>query len=191
MCIRDSGGLYEEGLRVPLVAYRGGEGFAPRRIERNVHHVDLVPSLLELCGLESPGYLPGTSLFAEQDPGPRLFSAVFQRDQAFLAPPLKFVDADHPKRSDWFTDLSADPLELAPLGSEAPEFAERSSRLRRDYAALLDRYPVPGEGPVDVLESMDQAELENMRALGYASAVEREAGGNMDDNKPKTAIEDR
>ncbi len=173
----DHGGLFEEGLRVPLVVHRGDGEFSPQRVSRYVHHVDLAPSLLELCGLEVPGYLPGVSLFASEVPGERVFSAIFQKDTARLAPPLKYVKADHPKRTDTLVDLSVDPLELSPLGPGDEGFAESAAELERAFARQFEGRSIPGSGPIGILKTMDEAELERMRALGYAESIEDAAQG--------------
>ena len=185
----DHGGLYEEGLRVPLVFHRGDGDFAPQRVSRHVHHVDLAPSLFELCGLEIPDYLPGVSLFATEVPGERVFSAIFQKDTARLAPPLKYVKADHPKRTDTLVDLSVDPFELHPLGPGDEGFAESAAELERAFARQFEGRSIPGSGPIGIVETMGDEELELMRALGYAESVGDTGDGNSDDGDSPEAGE--
>ena len=53
--------LYEENLRVPLILV--GEGVEPgRRITEQVRSIDIVPTVLEIAGLDSPVELDGVSL---------------------------------------------------------------------------------------------------------------------------------
>jgi arylsulfatase A-like enzyme len=56
---------YEEGVRVPLYV-AGPEDWIgePRHVGGLRHHVDLVPTLLELLGVRWTGNLPGRDLFA-------------------------------------------------------------------------------------------------------------------------------
>ena len=51
--------MYEEGLRVPLWVI--GPQLSSTRIPTAVSHVDMLPSLLELAGLDIPTTLPGRS----------------------------------------------------------------------------------------------------------------------------------
>ncbi|MEZ5330546.1 MAG: sulfatase [Thermoanaerobaculia bacterium] len=54
--------LYETTLHVPLIVRAPGGFEAPRRITERVHHVDIVPTVLDLLGLERPPDLDGRSL---------------------------------------------------------------------------------------------------------------------------------
>lgn len=59
--------LHEHLIRVPLIM--AGPGLRPAVIEDQVRHVDLFPTLAELCGLEAPAGLDGRSLTALPDSG--------------------------------------------------------------------------------------------------------------------------
>lgn len=52
--------LFEQLIRVPLIMV--GPGIAPVGVDQQVRHVDLLPTLAELCGLESPQGIDGRSL---------------------------------------------------------------------------------------------------------------------------------
>ena len=54
--------MYEPALRVPLLMRIPWLGTEPRRIERAVSSIDIVPTLLDLMGEEIPEQLPGRSL---------------------------------------------------------------------------------------------------------------------------------
>ena len=52
--------LYEHLVRVPLIV--AGPGVPSTRIDEQVRHVDLLPTMLELCGLNPPSGIDGRSL---------------------------------------------------------------------------------------------------------------------------------
>ena len=57
---------YEEGIRVPLIFY-GPDWLGPaRQITGLRHHIDILPSLMELIGAPLQGTLPGKSLFTSK-----------------------------------------------------------------------------------------------------------------------------
>ena len=171
--LRDHGGLFEEGLRVPLVVHRRDRPTPPARIARAVHHVDLVPSLLETVGLEVPDWLPGRSLFMEgAGDEPRVFGAKVVEHRARILYPEKVVDAQYVGRADYYVDLSVDPMELAPTEAPDPRFRERLDALEGRWQAELARWNVPGTGPIEASEAMGAAELEQLRALGYADQLD-------------------
>jgi arylsulfatase A-like enzyme len=53
--------LFEEIIRIPLVVWAPGR-FAPGRVRKLVHHVDLMPTILDLAGADAPPFLQGRSL---------------------------------------------------------------------------------------------------------------------------------
>lgn len=68
------GKMYEEGLRVPLVLRLPGGAQSGRREPAVASLVDLVPTVLEVCGLAADPDLPGRSLLAPLGDGPRLLA---------------------------------------------------------------------------------------------------------------------
>ena len=59
--------FYESSVRVPMIL-RTPRGAGGRRVGANVSLVDVMPTLLDLAGIEIPDHLPGMSL-AEMRPG--------------------------------------------------------------------------------------------------------------------------
>ncbi len=183
----DHGWLYEEGLRVPLIIYRGDAEFAPRRVTESVHHVDLAPSLFEVARIEIPDYLPGRSLFGEIPSEVRTFSASYQRYQARLRFPDKVVRSTHPAREGYYTDLSQDPGELNPLPESDPSFEQRAAELDAAFEREIAGLTLPGDGPLSIDPRMGQEELQQLRALGYAEQIPESPGsGDVQDiNDPR------
>lgn len=57
------GNMYEGSVRVPLMVYWPEKKLKGRKIIKdNVSHVDLVPTLLEAAGIESPEYMAGKNM---------------------------------------------------------------------------------------------------------------------------------
>src|SRR6185436_5914411 len=54
---------YESTLRVPLLVYAPAL-LAPRVVAAPVRHIDILPTALDVLGLEAPSGLPGRSLLA-------------------------------------------------------------------------------------------------------------------------------
>ena len=162
---------YEATLRVPLVVYAPSL-FRPRVVAEPVRHVDLVPTVLDLLGMELPPGLAGRSLLAllagrSAGPAPAgYFEAISTSLNRRWAPlhglrdgGLKYIELPLPE----LYDLGADPGELQNLVASRPQELERlTAKLRllreRDRGALPAR-----ESPET---------LERLRALGYVAAAQ-------------------
>ncbi len=53
--------MYEEAIKVPLLVRVPWLSTSGELVEGRVHHVDLIPTLLDLLGVSAPGHLDGTS----------------------------------------------------------------------------------------------------------------------------------
>jgi arylsulfatase A-like enzyme len=148
--------------RIPLVLV--APGLAPARRNELAHHVDVMPTLLELAGVAVPAELDGLAL------GPYL------RDGAPLPDRTVFCDAGHDQaayRSDRYFRF------WLPLGTPAsrasqgtfrwrpgslPELMPQDAALARELVRYrADRKKVRYHG-----ESLSAEELARLRALGYA-----------------------
>ena len=67
--------LYEELLRIPLIVRTPGQ--EPRRIEEPVSTIDLGPTILDLFGVETPGFFMGQNL-----------APLLRGEQVFLTRPI-------------------------------------------------------------------------------------------------------
>jgi arylsulfatase A-like enzyme/Flp pilus assembly protein TadD len=163
--------LYETTLHVPLILRMpGGNGTgAPVRIPGRVHHVDLVPTLLELLGLPVPDGMDGASLVpalhgARSSVGPRYAETLSPRLshgwgelRAVWAGEWKYIHGPRPE----LFHLPTDPRELRNLvGTEPAEAARLEGlleRLVRDHAA---ERPLQAAAP-------DPDTRRRLEALGY------------------------
>jgi arylsulfatase A-like enzyme/Flp pilus assembly protein TadD len=161
---------YEATLRVPLVVYAPAL-FQPRVVKEPVRHVDLVPTVLDVLGMDIPAGLPGRSLLpmlAGHAAGPAphgYFEAISTSINRRWAPlyglregALKYVDLPLPE----LYDLDLDPSEKQNLAASRPQDLERlNARLTRLRARDPGVKPAP-ESPET---------LERLRALGYVAAA--------------------
>ncbi|MBW2233014.1 MAG: sulfatase-like hydrolase/transferase [Deltaproteobacteria bacterium] len=160
--------LYDATLRVPLIVHAPTALPQGRVIERQVSLVDVVPTVLDLLGIDAPGGLDGRSLLDQLPPEPR---PIYVETLATMTlhgwAPLfgvrredfKYVFAPRPE----LYDLRHDPGELENL------FEERSGIARELHRVLVD---LAGEDPhlvAPIVPNMevDDASREALAALGY------------------------
>ena len=178
---------YETVLRVPLIVH--GPGIPRgRRIRAPIHHLDLMPTVLDLLGVDAPAPHQGrsvTSLLDEEPAGGAehagpIFSAVWALPPGLRPPALavrrgsrkliRYESAEGTRLL--YFDLDRDPLELTDLSSER-------EREAAELEALLDRYVNEAGRLRERLRAEDGGELrppdpvpdpereEKLRALGY------------------------
>jgi arylsulfatase A-like enzyme/Flp pilus assembly protein TadD len=183
---------YESTLRVPLVVYAPGL-LSARIVREPVRHVDVLPTVLDLLGIEAPAGLAGRSLAPLLDrAGPEPEVAYFEALSTSLnqgwAPlhgvldgSLKYVDLPIPE----LYDVEADPGETKNLVASRPQDREH---LRAHLADLRAQDHGSRQSPEDA------ATREKLRALGYLSGAPpapRERYTEEDDPKRLIAIERR
>ena len=170
---------YESTLHVPLVLW--GPGVEPGRDPRPVGHVDILPTVLDLLGVEAPPQIAGSSLVGAALPERTLYfeslSAFFNRGWAPLYGSLrghsKYIHLPLPE----LYDLAADPR-------EADNRVDAERRLARDLRAAI---PAAAMDPADRGAVSDEVAAK-LRSLGYLSAAggRKKSYGPEDD--PKTLI---
>lgn len=177
----DHGGqLFDEQVHIPLILR--APGIAPRRVDSIVETVDLLPTLLDLLGVDRPANRPvsGRNL------------APFLRGEASLEDELAFAsaraeDARHADRgyrldtarrlhavrsADWklvlYPGVEADYLELFDLDSDPGERADVIGAFPRVGDTLRERLEgwMVGAEAVEVPE-LDATMREQFEALGY------------------------
>ncbi len=175
---------HEELLGVPLILV--GPGVTPgHRIERPIAHVDLMPTLLDLAGVEPPAHVEGSSFAnllggaaqdADGDPRP-LFSEAWVLPERFEPPSLAVRLGDRKllryrtAKGDAYElyDLKADP-------GERNDLYDAGSGAAADLRTLLDDYErgvrtrraalgIDFETAPRVL--LDPDREQKLRALGY------------------------
>ncbi len=172
------GGLYLEQLRVPLVVkLPAGFGVPPGRIAAPVGLVDLMPTVLEICGVEPQAGLDGRSLLpllgrgaAEREyavaqiayrEGPQGITNPLKR--ALFEPGGWLLIEDAGDESVELFDLATDPLGLEDVAAAHPSEVERLLEALRRHD--------PGPRPVGLVtprgEELSEEVERELRALGY------------------------
>ncbi len=167
---------YDTTIHVPLIVlvpkWEGG-----RRLAERVGTVDIVPTILDLLGLEGPTELQGRSLvglmaggndsgsvqnrrpYYSESMSPRLSHGIGELRALFLGP-WKYVHGPRPE----LFNLADDPQELKDLSATHPE--ERQ-RMESALQSFLDAHASP-----DAADAAYEASEETRRrlaALGYLS----------------------
>jgi len=160
--------LHDEQVRIPLVF--AGPG-VPRgvRSETWVQHIDVVPTLHELCDLPVKRPQPGQPLFeAAASPREALF-AVCARSHSVtvdgrwrLHLPKEFRRTRFGVEPELY-DLEADPDERRPV--DDPARIEAMTRMIREWEQA--------HAPVSLGGALDQETVDTLRSLGYGGEVER------------------
>lgn len=176
----------EEMLRVPLVVHAPGLFPGMRRVERRVRLLDVMPSLLELFGLEIPpgvqgeSFLPLIAAGREKEDTERsvYFESRYGVEEMGLAPLAGLIFGPYKLYSlprDEVYDLRRDPGETKNLAAEEKELAEKmNARLRERLDRLGGAEPaVPIPDPEKAVEAA-AALLEAERLLAEGKMDEAE-----------------
>jgi arylsulfatase A-like enzyme len=126
--------LYSELTRVPLIVY--GHGFAPRRVERDVSTLDILPTLRDILGGHPSSQDQGTSLRPLLEGGRPKKRAIFtmrmeeashgpaEWKRAVISEGIKYI-LTQPSGAEELYDLTGDPGEHDNIVSKRPELAAR------------------------------------------------------------------
>jgi len=175
--------LYREQMQVPLIVASSAGWWKPGVVDTLARHVDLMPTTVELLGLELDAErlrLEGVSLAAIFDgapAAPAVEHAFYQRRPADqhrqrwgwepgIVAAIQTRDAKYIWRSEGeheFYDLANDPLELDNrIGADSPD-KERLYRLfARELRRVTDDHRVDPKG-----QHIDERYHEDLKALGY------------------------
>ena len=152
--------LFEESARVPLLIV--APGLAKGAVANSpVAHIDLYPTLTELCGVKAPKNLQGQSLVPmlkdPELPGRGWALTQVVRNQfsgySLRTPRWRYTEWDENRRGSELYDHDADPRELTNLAKDPAHgktIAELSPKLR---AAVKSSFPTSGKAPALTKES--------------------------------------
>ena len=153
--LRDrKGSVYEGGIRVPFFMRWPGRFREGLKVDRIAAHIDIAPTLLDLCGIDRPkavsfdgrslqpllagetGNWPDRTLYFQWHRGdePQLYRSFAAQSQRFkLVQPLGAGDGAAPRDPRFeLYDIEADPFEFKNIAGDHPSVVDR---LRRGYEA--------------------------------------------------------
>ena len=164
--------LFEEQIRVPLLIHAPGR-LAPRRIETPIRLVDLMPTLLELGGIEPPTGIQGNSLLpliegkVDAVNDPVFAEGTLQGTLRALrtADGMKMIQANG--ASPRLFDLETDPAEHRDLAAENATAREDLLRKLESLVESNDTLRLELFGDEDGYVVVDEELQEELRALGY------------------------
>lgn len=180
---------YEENLRVPLIFRHEKLRTAGSAVTRRVSLIDVLPTVLELFGLDRDEGLHGHS-FASclrqggAPPAPRLayLESLYGFEEMGWAPltgiidgDLKFISLPRPE----LYDLRSDPGEKENIYQARPDLARR---LKESLGAFVSAHTEVRAGAARELTTEDLLQL---RSLGYVSSASRPRGDGRD---PKDGV---
>lgn len=174
--------LYEGALHVPFILR--APGVAPRRLRGPVSLVDVMPTLLNLLGLESPPSIDGESLVPLLHGSPPRDRAIYAESmyaKRFGWSPLrmvrdgglKYIDAPRPE----LYDLDSDPVEARDLAVARPSAV---AALRESLRGLgSDRTIARRDSP-----AVQPEQFQLLASLGYVSG-----GPSVDARTPDSGLD--
>jgi len=169
--------FYEELIHVPLIFYYpGGNLPGGNRIQALAQNIDIMPTLLDLLGIDYEGHLQGTSLMAYLEggapPGKVIYGAGpgINRQTVRSGPWKLMIHEDH--KTELF-NLLEDPNEKNNRKDRDKDIHDRllkiAGSIREDNAALREKLisGLPEKEKEKIKPVLSDAEKNNLRALGY------------------------
>jgi arylsulfatase A-like enzyme len=164
--------LYDEILRVPLII-RVPDGPGGQVIQRQVRLLDLMPTILDLCGCPLPADLMGTSLVPlwtqrEGEYEVEVAISEMRRDPwhriAVRTEAFKYIwDNKRPDQPDLY-DLRADPAEKHNVSASYPQEVDRfQARVDVHLRRVAETEPTTAAPKPE----LDEDVIRRMRDLGY------------------------
>lgn len=155
--------LYEPEVRVPLIVRLPGQQMG-NRVDRFVHLVDVMPTILDAMGLKRPRGLQGSSLFGDDRPVPLVaYLGKYQRnfeESAVYSDPWKLIQRSNGDVE--LYDIRSDPAERENLASQSADVAEEMiQQLERFHAEIRPRFTSAQTNKMDI-ESQRR-----LKSLGY------------------------
>ena len=161
--------VYDETIQIPL--FLAGPGIASGVVHEQVRIVDVLPTVLELLGLESPPQVQGVSLLlrgGERQGLPALAESWYPRYHYGWSELASLRDGRYkliraPRRE--LYDLESDPEESRNLAEEDPQRADAMEAALRELTARVARDEA-NRGP----QVLDSETAERLQALGYVAS---------------------
>ncbi|HET6371841.1 MAG TPA: sulfatase, partial [Candidatus Polarisedimenticolia bacterium] len=179
--------VYGELTNVPLILWGPGRVQAGTKVDQTVQTIDLMPTLLDLSGLDSPSGIQGHSLTGLLAGGKtEARAACSQKAQTFEVgggpPPnetesfavvldgwklvhhTKRLSGDRTPEFELF-DTRSDPLNATDKAAEHPEIVGKLAPRLRQWLDTARAARLPSDA--DAAQGLSDEEMERLRSLGY------------------------
>lgn len=177
---------YDEVLKVPLIIYNPRVFPTPVRVANRVNLIDILPTLLELYGIDGPAGIQGSSFISlvannsREKPRSFYFESLHGKHEMDWAPLTGIIDGDYkyialPERE--LYNLQADPGEKENLYWKKNLIAKNM-----DKKLLEQMKKFAGIGG-DSRREMTQDDRDQLQTLGYVSSNPGQATPNQDPKK--------
>ena len=160
----------DEQIRVPLIVKLPGLTDDGIRVEHQVRLLDVMPTVLDVLGLDIPRQAQGASLLPllageRTQPRPALSEWGYRRIVSYRSPPWKLIydiETDTPM----LFNLDRDPLELEDLRLDEPRVVSKLTSEMTDV--LTDALEAGEEITADTgALALTQTQIDQLEALGY------------------------
>ncbi len=178
---------YEANLRVPLIFYNKKLFNESRVIDDRVDTIDILPTVLDLTGINKGGDIQGKSLEklinGDKSDGDRTiyFESMYGKEEFNWAPLTGIIEGDYKyislPRPELY-NIKKDPLEKDNL-------FRKKGRLLREMDEKLKRMILKYSGKSYSKRELEKEDLEHLKSLGYISSFNRKGNEIID---PKTGI---
>lgn len=188
--------IYDSDIKVPLIIRFPGEKFQGSQIVEQVRSIDIMPTILNMIGEESPKKVQGKSLLPfilgkktenkllaySETYWPR-FHFGWSELKSLRKDQYKFIDAPKPE----LYNIKEDPGEIHNLVNAKASLAHE---MKRSLDTLVKKYSAEGiekAGP----KKIDNDSLEKLQALGYIGSFHSSAknkDGELADPKDKIEL---
>jgi len=160
---------YNSSIWIPLIVQV--PGLSSNKVYENVSHIDILPTVCDIVGIDKPDFLQGISLYPSLDGKPLpqrqiyfeslspYYSYGWAPISGYIVNNTKFIDSPVPE----LYDLEYDFAELKNLAGK---------KNLEDHRANLERFIVSHSSDRSAYaeKKMDRKTLERLKSLGYISA---------------------
>ncbi|HUP63291.1 MAG TPA: sulfatase-like hydrolase/transferase [Thermoanaerobaculia bacterium] len=172
---------YEETLHVPLILYQKGR-IKPRVEKSFVNHIDIVPTIFAVLGLDQPKEMTGASLLDLKEPRNTYFESLTASLNLGWAPLFGMIHEGHkyvelPIAE--LYDLPRDPKEKSNI---LKENRRMTTRIRSLLAAAAPK------ANAEIERNVSPEEAKNLMALGYLAGTAAAKKTYTADDDPKTLV---
>lgn len=184
--------VYGELTNVPLIVWKPGSIAANTVVDNTVETIDVMPTILEYCGLKAPGGIQGHSFkeLLSATPGSGAEAAVTWNHPAISekaethgndAPPPHDTESYSIVSGNWklihnklrhaeqpeyeLYDFKQDPINLNNVASQHPDVVQKLAKELDAWYAQASAARLKPDS--DAAVTLNQDELERMRSLGY------------------------